>query len=265
MDKFVVAVFPTEAKAYEGSRAMQELKAEGSLTLYAMAIVTRTDGKLSVKQTTSEGPAGAGLGALLGGLVGLFGGPAGAGLGLLAGGFIGGWADLFNMGVDKDFLDKITIELKPGKSAVVAEVDEEWITPLDTRMEALGGTLLRQARADFEVDRIRQAVQASEAELSRIEAEYRQAREADRARLKVRMEAAKATLRARAAAANDKRERLRQEQDAKIKALREQLARAKPESLAVTEQRITDYRVDYDARATKLEEAVKSMEHALAS
>ena len=262
MDKFVVAVFPTEAKADEGARAMRELQAEGSLALYNMAVVTRAEGKLSVNQIADELPLGLGVGALVGGLVGLVGGPAGAGAGLLAGGIIGSWSDLFNLGVDKEFLDSVSTELKPGKSAVVAEVQEEWITPLDTRMEALGGTLLRQARADFEVDRIQQALLATETELALLKAEYRAVRAEDRARLQRRIEAARATLRARAARAKETRERLRQVTEARIKALHEQLARAKAEDITAYEKRMTEFRADYERRAAKLDEAVKVLEKA---
>jgi uncharacterized membrane protein len=262
MDKFVVAVFPTQAKALEGARAMRELQVEGGLALYSMAVVTRTKEKLSVNQIADELPLGMSVGALVGGLVGLIGGPAGAGAGLLAGGIIGSWSDLFNLGVDKEFLDTVSTELKPGKSAVVAEVQEEWITPLDTRLEALGGTVLRQTRADFEVDRIQQALLATETELALLKAEYRAARAEDKARLERRIETARATLRVRAARAKEKRERLRQVTEAKITALQAQLARAKAEDIAAYEKRMTEFRVDYERRAAKLDEAVKVLEEA---
>jgi hypothetical protein len=41
MDKFVVAIFPSETNAYEDTRIMRDLQAEGSLALYAMAVITR--------------------------------------------------------------------------------------------------------------------------------------------------------------------------------------------------------------------------------
>jgi hypothetical protein len=51
MSKFIVVIVPDEAKAYEGSKALRELHAEGSLTLYGMAIVAKTaDGKLVTEQ-----------------------------------------------------------------------------------------------------------------------------------------------------------------------------------------------------------------------
>ena len=94
MSKFVVVTFPNEAKAYEGTRALKELHAEASLTLYGMAVVTKgADGKLTVKEAADPGPLGMGVGALVGGLTGLLGGPAGAAMGIGVGALIGRAAD----------------------------------------------------------------------------------------------------------------------------------------------------------------------------
>jgi uncharacterized membrane protein len=61
MDKFVVAVFPDEAKAYEGTRAIKELQAEGSLSVYGMPVLTKTPGgEISVHDEADPGPAGTG-------------------------------------------------------------------------------------------------------------------------------------------------------------------------------------------------------------
>jgi uncharacterized membrane protein len=259
MSRFVVAVFPTEAKAYEGTRAMKDLQAEGSLALYGMAVVSKdAHGGLSANQAAGEGPLGTGVGALMGGLVGLIGGPAGAAIGLASGTLIGSWSDLFNLGVGKDFLDKVSRQLTPGKSAVVAEVEEDWVTPLDSRVEAIGGTVLRQGRADFEHEQIQQEVNADKAELTELQAEYRQAREEHKAKLKARMDETRAKLQSAAARAKAQRERLQRETDAKVKALEEQRARAKAEDKAKYEQRIAKLRADYDRVNDKLIQAAEA-------
>ena len=41
MSKFVVVVFPNEAKAFEGLHAFKELDAEDSLTVYAGAVIVK--------------------------------------------------------------------------------------------------------------------------------------------------------------------------------------------------------------------------------
>ena len=77
MTKYIVVVFPNEAKAYDGTRALKALHDEGSLTVYGMSVVTRdAKGALSVKQSETAGPVALGVGTLVGGLVGLLGMPA---------------------------------------------------------------------------------------------------------------------------------------------------------------------------------------------
>ena len=68
MSKFIFVSFPDEAKAYEGTRSLEELHAEGSLTLYAVAVVAKSpDGKLTVKRESDRGPLGISVGSLVGG------------------------------------------------------------------------------------------------------------------------------------------------------------------------------------------------------
>ena len=138
MSKFVVIVFPGESQAYQGTRALKELHAEGSLTLYGMAVISKdAQGSLSVKEAADAGPLGTAVGALVGGLVGVIGGPAGVLAGAAGGTVIGSFVDLFGYGVGADFVSKVSTELRPGKTAIVAEIAEYWTTPLDTRMQSL--------------------------------------------------------------------------------------------------------------------------------
>ena len=45
-----------------------------------------------------------------------------------------------------DFIDEATRHLMPGKAALVAELDEEWVIPVDTALEAAGGQVFRRSR-----------------------------------------------------------------------------------------------------------------------
>jgi flavin-binding protein dodecin len=80
----------------------------------------------------------------------LLGGPAGLAIGALTGTVIGNIADLWVAGVGSDFLDEVSNVLTPGKYAIVADISEEWVTPLDTRMEALNGFVFRTTKKSFE-------------------------------------------------------------------------------------------------------------------
>jgi uncharacterized membrane protein len=74
----------------------------------------------------------------------------GAVVGYGTGATVGVLSDIYNAGVSAgvgvDFVDTVSEKLTPGKTAVIAEVAEEWVTPLDTRMETIGGDVIRESR-----------------------------------------------------------------------------------------------------------------------
>jgi uncharacterized membrane protein len=133
MDRMLVVVFDTEAKAYEGKRALYQLDGEGSITVYAYAVIAKNaDGSATMKQTDDDGPLGALAGTALGSLIGLFGGSTGLAVGAAVGLLGGGFADLNNARIGDDFIADVTKELLPGRFALVAEIQEDWTTPVDT-------------------------------------------------------------------------------------------------------------------------------------
>ena len=229
MSKLVVVVFPGEARAYQGTRALEALHVQGDLTLYGMSVVTRNhDGKISTKEAYDPGPLGTAVGALIGSLVGLAAGPTGALAGAAGGALIGSLRDLLNYGVGEDFLTKVSTELAPGNSAIVAEVAENWTIPLDTRMEALGGIVLRTLWVEFEDEQIEKEIAARRADFEQLKAEYTQAKEHAKTKLKAKMDQARVDLDKADARARAKLEALNNETRAKIAALEQQLAEVTP-------------------------------------
>ena len=264
-NKFVVAVFPDETKAYEGLRALDELHREGSVTLYGTAVVQRDPGgKLSIKQRSDEGPLGTGVGALTGGLIGLFGGPVGAAVGLFAGGLAGSWRDYLRAEVSDEFLEGVERDLKPGKFAVIAEVSEEWVAPVDARMEALGGTVVRERREDFIDDVIERRADSARAELAQWETELAgENAERMESKLNAKLESAQQKLQRSAENARKRLDQTKEEVEAKLKALEEQAAQAKPEVRDRIQQRTAELRKDFEQREKKLTRAYELSQEAL--
>jgi len=256
MNKFIAVIVPDEAKAYEGVRAINELHAEGSLSLYGITVVAKgADGKLSVKTAADEGPLGTAVGSLAGGLIGLLGGPVGAAVGVGGGALLGILRDLTHMGVGGDFLDEVSRELTPGKVAIVAEISEDWITPLDTRMSALGGIIIRTPRADFEDKITKEHVAAIKAELAKLQAEHQHAKTENKAKLKARIDEVQAKAKAASARLQARIKQSEQETEARIKALQEQAAKAKGDAKAKIDARIAEQRADGERRSSLLREA----------
>src|SRR5271166_1166679 len=147
MEKMLVVVFDSELKAYEGSRALAQLDAEDSIAVHAQAVIKKNlDGTATVKNVDNDVPVGSVAGTAVGSLIGMLEGPVGLAVGATTGLFAGLLRDLFAAGVDADFVDDAAAKLTPGKYAVVADVSEEWETPVDTKMEALGATVIRAPR-----------------------------------------------------------------------------------------------------------------------
>jgi uncharacterized membrane protein len=176
----LVVVFNDEEKAYEGKKALQQLVSDGSIGAYAYAVLVKNaDGTSSVKQGDDSGPIGTLVGTSFGSLLGLLGGPAGVLLGAATGMTVGATADLANAGVGADFLNDVSKALKPNTAAVVAEIEEEWTTPVDTRMEAIGGIVFRRSFADVQDKIDDENVAAMKADYAQLKAEHTKA-QADR-------------------------------------------------------------------------------------
>ena len=155
MERMLVVVFDDEVKAYEGKSALRQLEIEGSITISRAAVVaTHADGTTGVKQYDDVNPSGSLVGTSVGALIGLLGGPVGVAVGAVSGLTLGALSDVGDARVGEDYVEEVSRSLTPGKVAVVAEIEEGWTTPVDTRMEALGGTVIRRALWEIR-DRLR--------------------------------------------------------------------------------------------------------------
>src|ERR1700687_4872487 len=190
MEKMIVVVFENEASTYEGSRALNQLDAEGSITIHAEAVIKKdAKGKVSVMQVDDDFPVRTVGGTAIGSLIGLLGGPIGLGIGAVAGTLAGSIGDLYVAGVNADFLDDVSATLTPDKCAVVADVSEEWVTPADSRMEAVGGVVFRSLKSTVEDDQRARDVAELKEEIAQMKAEHAQARAERKAKLQARIDA----------------------------------------------------------------------------
>jgi len=265
MDRMIVTVFNDERGAYEGAKALRALHAEGSITEYAEAVITKDlNGKVSIKQESDPGLAGTAVGLATGSLIGLLGGPVGLAAGAATGMLSGSLYDVAQAGVGEDFLSEVSRRLTPGTTAVVAEIDEDWVTPLDTRMEALGGVVFRRARGEFIDAQIEKELAADKAEVAALKAERDQAVGEARAKLQAKIDARKGQLKARHDKLNEKIAEIKRDGDAKLKTLQDQAAKASGAAKAQLEKRINEARADHKARVDKLSQAWRLIEEAAA-
>lgn len=255
MDKILVVVFDNENKAYEGSRALEELQNEGSINLYAKAVICRDEAKLQVKQAGDTGPIGTAVGLLTGTLIGFLGGPlgiaVGAGIGT-SGGFL---YDMAHLGIGQDFLDGVGQSLKPGKAAVVAEVREDWTLPVDTKMESLGGVVFRRTRRDSLDRQVEWDITTLKAEIDELESEQDRASGEAKKKLQEKINTTRTKLQTTVNCIQTRLQASQEETKAKIDSLQQQVANAREERKAKLEKRIAELKAEQKRRNAQLKQA----------
>jgi uncharacterized membrane protein len=225
MDRMLVVVFDNESKAYEGKKALLQLDSEGSISVYGYAVVAKNaDGTASIKQGDDAGPLGTLAGTALGSLIGVLGGPVGVAIGATAG-FAGGMTgDLLNAGVGDDFVYDVSKSLLPSKVAVVAEIEEDWTTPVDTRMEAIGGVVFRRALSDVVHQVHQENVTSMKADMAQLKAEHAQAHANRKGKLQEKINQLDSKIQAQLQAAKNRRETAERTAQAKAQILKSKAA-----------------------------------------
>jgi uncharacterized membrane protein len=193
MERMLVAIFDDEAKAQEASKALQGMGDDGEIAMHTIQILARAkDGSITSDDVYDALPEGTMGATAVGSLLGLIGGPVGLAIGAASGLLVGATADYAKSRVTTDFAQQVADELAPGRSAIVAEVDEEETEAVDARLQALGARVLRRDLSDV-------ADREYEHEMAAIKN--------DLARVKGRLSARTAQLRAKTDAVVQKIER----------------------------------------------------------
>lgn len=265
MNKMLVVIFDTELAADTGLHALRKLHTEGDITLYATAVVAcAADGKLTVKQATGPGSSDVGVGMAVGGLIGLLAGPGGLLVGAMAGTLVGAVRDYWMAGVGLDFIEETEKSLKPGKVALVAEIEEEWVVPLDVALEATGGVVYRRTRSDLAEAQLDHDITAFKSEIRSLESETAHAGNSAKSRLEAKLAAAKTRLDGAITRAKQRVAALEQEADSKAQAVKAQLSEVQGDVKGKIEERMKRVKGAYHARGSKLAQAWTLTKEALA-
>lgn len=161
MHNYIAVVFDDSHKAYEGLHALWQLDDGADITVHGTAVVHRDSlGQIQVDTKETHPVLGTALGVGIGALLGALAGPAGAAIGAAGGaavgaatgGVVGGTADLIRADDRQQGMYETQFVLGNGQSAVLADVSEDWTSPIDTRMRSLGGKVYRRAASDLQDD-----------------------------------------------------------------------------------------------------------------
>jgi len=262
MLKIIFVSFDNEKQALEGARAMREVRTN---VLYAGAIIVQDpNGRITVRQSIIDRPASTLGGMLISNLVGLLG-PAAVAIDSGSGALLGAAIEAAKSGITTPFLQTIQKELAAGKIGIIAEMDEEWESAIDIRMEPLGGTVFRQTRVQVEDAFFEKEIEARQLELANLEKEHeisararkKEASMLDRARLQAKINATKLHIEETQDQLAERIRSVREEGEERIALLQEEMTEADEEARDELDRRLQDIRSEYELRAQKLDQALQ--------
>jgi uncharacterized membrane protein len=253
MESMLAVIFEDESKAYDGSKALNELDSEGNISVHAKALITKnSDGTVSIK-SGGDFPILAVGGAGMGALIGLLGGPIGVGIGAGAGAVMGALGDVYRYGIDEEFVREVSAKLTPGEWAIVSDISEERVTPVDDRIEALGGTVFRTDWQNIEDKRFAREVSALRENIAQLKAEQAKTLSNQRTKLQAKIDKLEAKLRRKLEEAKQTSKQLQKENETKVQALKRKAAKAKGEIKATLEARIASIQKETRKSAANFE------------
>jgi uncharacterized membrane protein len=248
----LVVVLNSEYMAYKGAAILKQLDEEGSISVHAAAIIEKiSDRKVTILQTKEEFPIRTIEGTAIGSLIGLLGGPLGVLVGAASGVFLGDLGDLHRSGVNTEFVNDVSSKLAPGKYAVVADISEEDVTPLDTKMAELGGQVFRTRERYVEIEQIKANLAALNADIAQLNREMKNAGREQKANLQAKIEKLKEKRQKEIVHAKGRFEQRERERDIKVLALKEKAANARGKTKAAIEARMAQINSDYKKTLTK--------------
>jgi uncharacterized membrane protein len=147
-DRIIVATFDNTNGAYDAASAMKNLKDAGiaDFKLKAGAMIKKDErGNVSLVESKERPLFGTAVGTVAGALIGLIGGAPGMAMGAALGATSGLTSDAVMAGLDSDFVDSVTTDMRPGMTAIVVEANEGSTRPVDDIVALAGGHVYRQA------------------------------------------------------------------------------------------------------------------------
>ncbi len=264
MEKVMVVVFESEKKAHDGIRALRKLDDEGSITVHTGALISKDEsGLITIPENgLDDFPIQTLAGTAIGGLIGLLAGPAGYAAGAATGALAGMFGDLTAATLDEDFLNDVSGQLKPGTSAVVLDLEEDWITPIDADLAPFSKAIIRRPKVDVEDELTQRRIDANDREMEALEQEWEQAGEDSRKKIHARMEEIKQRNKNQAERLKKRRDRIRKDSKTKLDTLQQKASKGNAEFKQKAESRLDELKREDQASLGRIEESLEALRKA---
>jgi uncharacterized membrane protein len=133
----LVAAFTDEEAGEEALKALKKARSQRQVYFEDAAVIRQdADGEVHYHETgdVTTGK-GVGVGAIVGGVIGILGGPAGIALGAGAGALLGGLASKGDAGFDDKSMEQLGVALRPGTSAVMLVTSDAFLRAVQEQTE----------------------------------------------------------------------------------------------------------------------------------
>lgn len=147
MDNYVTIVVDDGQNAYDALHTLWKLNDTGDITVHGATVVHRDrHGHINVALQCTDAGVRTAIGVGLGALIGALAGPIGSAvaIGAAAGGAAGVMAEGVKWMEREQTRDESRMRMARGQYAVIAEVSEDWATPIDATMQHFGGAVYRR-------------------------------------------------------------------------------------------------------------------------
>ncbi|HTQ11229.1 MAG TPA: DUF1269 domain-containing protein [Fimbriimonadaceae bacterium] len=256
MNKTLVAIFDSEDAAFGGLTALKELHRNGDITLYNSAVLAKSAvGEACLVKAPDDAPTGTFLGMFVGALLGALAGPIGLAVGAMGGTLVGATSDLVRDNLDYGFVEQIREAMTPGKVAVVADIEETWVTPVDLTITERGGIVFRRLRHEVMEEQLAREHAEFEAEMKELKKDFATATGEAKTKVQARISSVEKSLNETRAQAAARAKRLATEWTAKREAMEKQLKDANIRERARIKDQMDKAKQEFEARTAKLRQA----------
>lgn len=264
MNKTLVAIFQSEEAAFNGLTALKELHHNGDITIYDSAVIAKDlTGSARIVKSPDDLPNGTFLGLFIGALLGAIGGPIGMAVGAAGGTFVGATSDIVRDTVDFGFIEQVREFMLPGRVAVVADIEETWVTPVNLTIAEHGGIVFRRLRYEIVEDQLAREHAEFEAELRELKNDLATATGETKAKVQARISSVEKSLQEMRAQASARAKKLTAEWEAKRNAMEQQLKDANLRQRTRIKDQMNKAKTEYETRSAKLRQAQELVAEAL--
>lgn len=265
MDKMVAIIFDSEKDVKAGDKILNKLAGEGQIAIFGEAVLEHSSDAINILKSTENGPISTVFGNLVSCIVNVVGWDKSVKTPPNSETTWGLVNDVNRTLVDVEYLNEIKQMLTPGKYAIIAEINEQWVAPLNSALKPLNPIILREYRKDILDNRLQDDLFSIKKEYQELVSELKNASSDARCEIEHRMNVLKDRMQQKIELTKKRIDDIQKESTYRIDTLHNQLEKATLTAKNNIEHHINEVVEDYQSRSKKLKKAWEMTKSALST